>query len=374
LLAKSNHVFALTFSVLVACSGAYGGSRPHAAHLAVRELTEPAPAASVTPPVPDSSAPIEDEPPAVSPPEQTVAAAPHPLDDVSDEEIRRRVEHDLESLGSISVGRPNGGALFNGVQMPQDDRWTIVDSSHTYGTQETIDDLTRVIAEVGKAFADTPPLYIGHISGPHGGPLSPHRSHQSGRDVDLGYYYKNDGHWYERATPDNLDAARTWTLIRAIVTKTDVEFLLIDHSLHAPLRQYAESSGEDPTWLDDLFHGTPPSRPPMIRHLSGHDTHMHVRFYNPIAQETGRRAYPALVAAGKVKPPRYTIAHRAKKGDSLIKLAKQYGTTVKAIQRANGLRSTKILAKKVYQIPHTGPAHAQSTKIAIPRRRLPPTP
>jgi penicillin-insensitive murein endopeptidase len=328
-------------------------------------------AAALLTPVP--TAPIEDEPaPIISDPEPVQPPSPHPLDGVSDEEILRRVRDDFASLGSMSVGQPSGGALLNAVIMPEDDRWVVVDSSHAYGTRETIDALTLAISAVNRAFPDTPPLHVGHISGPRGGPLSPHKSHQSGRDVDLAYYYMNDGRWYQRATEANLDAARTWTLIRTLVTETDVEFFLIDHSLHAPLREYAERSGDDPAWLEDLFDGTLPSRGPMIRHLSGHATHMHVRFYNPVAQETARRSYPALVAEAKVPRPSYTIAHRAKKGDSLIQLAKRYGTTVKAIQRANGLRSTKIFAKRVYQIPHTGPVVSPGGKVAIPARRLPP--
>jgi penicillin-insensitive murein endopeptidase len=54
-------------------------------------------------------------------------------------------------------------------------------------------------------------------------------------------------------------------------------------------------------------------------------------------------------------------------------LARKYRTTVRAIQRANGLRSTKIRAKKVYLIPRPGQLKLPSRPIAIPPRRLPPT-
>jgi murein endopeptidase len=285
------------------------------------------------------------------------------------------VKDDLPELGSMSLGRPSSGSLVNAVPMPTDDGWVVVDPSHAYGTAETVENLRKVITLVAAQHENTPALHIGHISGKHGGPLSPHLSHQAGRDVDLGYYYVEGSKWYQPASAQNLDVERTWSLVRAIIVETDVEFLLIDRSLHPLLRQHAEAKGEDRAWLDDLFRGTPGRTSPMIRHTKGHATHMHVRFWNPLAQETARRCYAALIQEDKIKPPTYMVSHRAKKGDSLLKLAKQYGTTVKAIQRANGLRSTKIFAKRTYKIPRSGPAAIEvGARAVIPARRLPQTP
>src|SRR4051794_26295010 len=55
---------------------------------------------------------IEDEPGVASPP----AAPTSPLLSLSDAEIDQRFHHDLASIGSASVGRPNAGVLVNGVQ------------------------------------------------------------------------------------------------------------------------------------------------------------------------------------------------------------------------------------------------------------------
>lgn len=319
------------------------------------------------------SLPVADEPPPTAPKEAELQPPePHPLDGVSDEEVRLRVKGDLASLGSMSIGQTNGGMLLNGVKLEEDERWVVVDESHAYGTQETIDSLKRAVDAVRAQFPGTPPLHIGHISGPKGGHLSPHLSHQAGRDVDVGFYYSNGATWYQRANAENLDVARTWALIKALIVATDVEFVLIDQSLHPVLRAEAERRGEDADWLDDLFRGTPGKRPPLIRHAKGHATHLHVRFYSPRAQETARRCYAALVAESKIKPPVYYVSHVAKKGDSLIRLAKRYGTTVKAIQRANGMRGTKIFAKKTYKVPQTGPAALSLGKGEVPTRRLPP--
>lgn len=298
--------------------------------------------------------------------------------ELDDGEIRDRVTSDLASLGPMSVGRTSRGALVNGVRMPKGTRWEVVDAGHSWGTQETIDFLIRAIDKVHAQFPDTDKMRIGHISARDGGPLKPHKSHQSGRDVDISYYYKQDRpfHWYQRANADNLDVPRTWALVRALLTDTDAEFIFINTSIQRLLKQHAVSIGEDGEWLDDVFQyrrsrTAPRGLGPIIRHAHGHDTHIHVRFYNPRAQELGRRAFSALVDAGRIKPHVYYTRYTARKGDILGRLAKRFGTTVKAIQKANGLRSTRILKGRTYLIPRRGQVEAPG-RMVIPPRRLPP--
>lgn len=315
---------------------------------------------------------LDDEFDAEPPPDATILP-PHPLAGVSDADLERRIHQDPASLGPMSIGKPNAGLLFNAVPMPNGDAWALVDPSHAWGTDETVDYLRTVIASVASAYADSPKLMIGHISARSGGYLKPHLSHQSGRDVDLGYYYLGGSRWYQRVDAQNLDRERTWALVRALVTETDVELLLIDRSVQALLADYAESKGENKEWLRLLFHGKG-SVPPIIRHAPGHATHLHARFYNPIATETGRRCYGPLVRLGFVRPGSAFVMHVAKKGETLAELAKRYGTTVRAIRRANGLKSTVIQAKKVYKIPQSGhaPPSLSAGPAGIPPRRLPP--
>jgi penicillin-insensitive murein endopeptidase len=80
-----------------------------------------------------------------------------------------------------------------------------------------------------------------------------------------------------------------------------------------------------------------------------------------------------LVAQRKLPAPRQYIKHKVRKGQLLGSLAKRYGTTVQAIQRANGLRNTHIRAGKTYLIPKKGKAQVSApARVAIPARRLPP--
>jgi penicillin-insensitive murein endopeptidase len=151
-----------------------------------------------------------------------------------------------------------------------------------------------------------------------------------------------------------------------------VELILIDHSIQALLRDYALGQGEDADWVKSLFRGGS-GLPALIRHARGHATHMHVRFFNPVAQETARRAYGALVARGVVPPIKTFISHKARRGDTLGKLSKRYGVSVVAIRRANRLRSNRIFERRSYLIPVARPRPGPAAhRLTFPPRRLPP--
>lgn len=296
---------------------------------------------------------------------------PHPLDGWSAERIEQALASDPAALGTISVGSPNAGMLLNGVQAADNELFKCVSPSAAWATSETLEYLTRAIRAVHDEFPGTPPLMLGDISAKNGGPLRPHVSHQSGRDVDISYYYKTNAVWYARGTAKNLDLHRTWAFVRALIAKTDVDLILIDHSIQKLLREHALSIGEDPEWLESVFRGRAGLRP-IIRHAKGHATHIHVRFFNPIAQETARRAYDALVRMKLVPPQRAFVHHRVKSGETLGMLAKKYGTTVRAIQQANRLKNTRIRAKAVYAIPVASPVKPRPEPVKIPPRRVPP--
>jgi murein endopeptidase len=324
---------------------------------------------------PDDDAPTTEADP---PPRRSAEPAyaqperpPHPLDGIADEALETMLLEDPATLGPMSIGRTNAGALFNAVAMPEGPLWKIVNPRQTWGTQETVDALARCIERVADEFPETPPIYIGDISEKSGGQIDRHLSHQSGRDVDLGFYYTEPVRWYTRAHAGNLDLPRTWAFIKALVIETDVERIFIDHAIQPLLREHALAAGEDPAWVDRIFGGETTDERPLILHEPGHDTHIHVRFYNPVAQETGRRLYKLLIAHKKVSPPVYYVHHKVKRGDTLIKMARRYGTSVSTIKRANGLRSNTIYAGRSYKIPRRGGVIPTTAALTIPPRRLP---
>lgn len=309
--------------------------------------------------------------PAPSPRAQAHTAK-SPLENLDATELKRLVKEDMSALGPISLGLPNRGRLLNGVQMPKGDHWTMTDPGHCWGTQETVDNIALAIEKVNKAFQNTPKLYVGHISAQHGGRLKPHKSHQAGRDVDLGYYYANGAPWYTTATAENLDKPRTWALVKSFIQDTPVEMIFIDTSVQRVLKDYAASIGEDKKWLDEIFQVGSKGGAPIIRHVKGHASHIHVRFFSPIAQASARVVAKYLPrkeqpvddkpdGTGKVatgngshqsKPAKQEyVLHKARSGDTLDSLARHYGVSVKEIQDANGLSGNKIKQKATYRIP-----------------------
>lgn len=291
---------------------------------------------------------------------------------LDEKELAVRVAQDLGSLGSMSVGKPNGGALINGVHMPESEHWQLIIPQLAWGTEETVHYLTTAIEAVVEQYPDSHPMFVGHLSRQEGGPLRPHRSHQSGRDVDLGYYYVPErAEWYRPATKHTLDRARTWAFVKALITLTDVEYIFMSTRVQMLVKEYALSIGEDADWLNSIFEFRSRNPEPIIRHTWGHRTHMHVRFYNPKAQAMGIRSYDALARQRVISPQVRFQPYLAKPGDSYAALAQLAGVQAKTVEDTNAGRP--LLAGRVVVVPVRGDV-VRVDRLDVPARRLPPGP
>jgi penicillin-insensitive murein endopeptidase len=301
--------------------------------------------------------------PATDAPFDLVAAA---FDDA--EQLRQLAARDHQALGALSIGTPDAGLLLNPVAFPEGSFWKLREPDEAWATDETIDFVRTAIEAVEARFPGSPRLVIGDISHRGGGRLDRHRSHQAGRDVDIGFYYgSGEAETFRAARPRDLDWARTWTLVRALVTDTDVDRIFIDRSLIRALHAQALAEAEDPAWIADIFGFA--DEKGIIQHEKRHKDHMHVRFFNRRAQEHGRIVYPVLVELGAAPPP--TVRHKVRSGETLSVIARRYGTSVGAIRQANGLRSTRVRAGRSYVIP-IRKAPVDSGPVVVPERRLPP--
>jgi LysM repeat protein/murein endopeptidase len=287
--------------------------------------------------------------------------------DISDEDLAKRWKAEISSLGSMAVGFVHSGRLVNAKRFPQGPDWIVVSPEVAWATEETVDYLAEAIREVRAKFPNAPPLRVNGISNKEGGYLRPHKSHQNGRDVDVGFYYPTVDPIREREREKYINVPLNWALLRALVTKTDVQMVLVDRRVRQVIYNYALASGEDKAWLDSLFNDGPTG---IVRHARRHRDHFHIRFHNPRAQELGRRVQPLLA----LQPEYNVTTHRIRNGDTLGGIALRYGSTVAMIKKANRMRNNFLRAGQRLSVPLRGPCtHCPvPPPFLLPPRRLPP--
>ena len=134
----------------------------------------------------------------------------------------------------------------------------------------------------------------------------------------------------------------------------------------AALHGYARSIGEDEAWLDDIFRGPEP----LIKHAPKHRDHFHVRFYNPRAQELGRRVQPLLAQ----RPEHNIFAYKIRRGDTLSGIASRHGSSVALIQKVNRVSPRSMQVGRILSIPLRGPCNhcPLPPPMLVPPARLPP--
>jgi murein endopeptidase len=276
--------------------------------------------------------------------------------DLSDAELERRWKDDLESLGSISVGFADNGRLINGVRVPDDPAWILERPALAYGCREVVEALTNAFRAVRKQFPDSAPARLSHIGNQDGGYLRPHHSHQSGRDADIGFFYKNDRIPPRGARRDRLmDPARNWALLKALITESDVQVILVDKGIQKVLRDWALANGEDRDFVERVFAR---GHHALVQHARHHKDHFHVRFYAPRSQELGRRVQPLLAQ----RPEQNLVMHKVRHGQTLGALARIYDTSIRAIQKVNHMRGSFLHVGQQLRIPLRKPC----TKCPLP--------
>jgi murein endopeptidase len=192
-------------------------------------------------------------------------------------------------LRGQSFGRPQNGYLVSGRRMPRDPAaYFLRRPERAWGADHTVDQLRRAIRQVRRRYPRVHPLAIGDLSARHGGRLTMHGSHQSGRDADVGFYFRRPPRGYPRgfavATADNLDFSANWALLSALCKTADkplgVERIYMTYSTQALFYRLARKHGVSRARLAEWFqypHGRRADHG-IIRHEPGHTEHIHVRF------------------------------------------------------------------------------------------------
>jgi hypothetical protein len=174
-------------------------------------------------------------------------------------------------------------SMADAVQLTPGPGYIVKKPIFAWGTPRTIHLLREAARLYTRRIHDGPPIRIGDISKREGGPFPPHLSHQTGRDVDVGYILKGPKAEVTRFVPavsSNLDRERSWALVDALVSTGGVAHIFMDYDVQGMLYEHAKAQGVAAERLADLFqyprgryswHGK-------IRHWKGHHDHLHVRF------------------------------------------------------------------------------------------------
>ncbi len=244
---------------------------------------------------------------------------------------------------SVAVGAPNRGVLLRGVALPPVGAGYEVPRAwrprgRQFATEEVVRWLTSSFSSVNTAFPDSLAA-IGDLSAAGGGRSGEHRSHETGRDIDIFFYAVDwEGRPYRlpeampRFGPDGLavswsradrgwrdptpiplvrfDTRRTWALVRSLMTDggVDVQYIFIQRNLAQMLIEAARRDGEDPALLARAAA--------LLRQPAGvdpHDDHMHVR----VACSAGDRtlgcldqSFPRLKPQPKRRRPAKSLRRR----------------------------------------------------------------
>jgi len=187
-----------------------------------------------------------------------------------------------------SIGAPWSGRLRDASKLPDAKRYHLRRPHRTFGTRTTVEHTRRAIVDTLEQFPKIHDLAVGDISAPRGGWISEHHSHQSGRDVDLGLFYKERPRGYPdafvQASARTLHMAATWALIANLASTQSrdggVHMMFLDFDLQGVIYKWALKNGVSRARLERVFqypHGRGAAAG-LVRHEPGHADHLHVRF------------------------------------------------------------------------------------------------
>jgi len=236
--------------------------------------------------------------PVTSPPRK--AAEPDPPGALPPNRASKAETIDWSGFDSASVRNPNDGTLRGGVPLPLTAPGLRFnpgrDPNARYGTVEMVRGLVEAGNRVDRELGGLP-VTINDLSYAHGGPIPHHRSHQSGRDVDVLFYQlgpdgkpiESVGAFFDRsgagvdfrdlADPSDdvalqLDIPRTWLFLQALIEddEAQLQHIYVAEHLRTLLLDYARA------------HDVPAATVARFADMScqpgyPHDDHFHFRFF-----------------------------------------------------------------------------------------------
>ena len=194
----------------------------------------------------------------------------------------------VKSMVGQSLGRASGGRLKKGTQLPSDKAYFRRRPSNAWGALHAVGHIQQVARLVKARHPKVHKLAVGDLSSKNGGRLKRHASHQSGRDVDLGFYFTKKPKGYPKtfitATAGNLNFEATWTMLKTFADTADekagVYMMFLNYDVQKLIYDWARERGVAKSVLKWMFQYPRGKhvRQGLIRHEPGHMAHVHVRF------------------------------------------------------------------------------------------------
>jgi penicillin-insensitive murein endopeptidase len=216
---------------------------------------------------------------------------------------------------ALSIGSPNGGRLDGGARLSETPYMRVVpyyaESNARWGLPSLVGLIDRAARRVTRKFPDAV-LSVGDLSRRGGGELDRHRSHESGRDADIGFYISNgkrpilplrfvafSATGSAPAMPGAIfDDARNWGLIEALVDDSfaRVSHIFVAAHIRARLLRYAEQMGVSSALRQRVAEVM------MQPRRAVHDDHFHIRVACPREQHR-TCVEEAILPASHMRPP-----------------------------------------------------------------------
>ncbi|MCB9700741.1 MAG: penicillin-insensitive murein endopeptidase [Myxococcales bacterium] len=181
---------------------------------------------------------------------------------------------------AISIGAPTRGRLVNGVVFPElPDLYTLRKPEQSFGSSHTVKTAVQAINAFRRGSRYSRELVIGAVSLARGGRFRPHKSHQSGRDIDIRLPIRASVEHKNAPSPGEVDWRATWKLIEAFVATGEVQYIFLEYRLQKSLYKAARAAGVPAKDLAAVIQWPRPAKSNngIVRHAKGHTSHIHVR-------------------------------------------------------------------------------------------------
>ncbi len=182
--------------------------------------------------------------------------------------------------GAFSIGPPNDGRLVNAVRLPQSEQYDLRYPNSAWGTTLAVRSTVVALHDFRDTTDYRGDLRVGTMSRKRGGPVGGHKSHQSGRDLDIRLPLRETVPQRLSPRPHRVDWVATWELIKAFARTGAVIRIFLDYRRQRRLVRAARAAGATPDELDDLVQWPRGwgANLGLVRHSHGHTGHIHVRF------------------------------------------------------------------------------------------------